>query len=215
MLELQAENLEILFDYFNEKLFDEFFNTRPVITIQSAGKKNALGWCTIGKLWVEDNGSEFHEINISAEHLGSGIEAVSSTLLHEMCHLYNLINDGKSDTNPSNQYHSLRFKDTAESIGFIVEKMGRRGYARTILSDNLKDLIKSSDIKDTFTIRRLQVTTDSPKRKRKPTKGAEIVPGMTAVNSYVLKCPTCNNMIVSCTKEGIYCTSCSEAYVLK
>lgn len=215
MLELQVEKLEILFDYFNEKLFGDYFQTRPVITIQSSGRRRSLGWCTVGKIWEEDGGSTFHEINISAEHLGSGIEPVAATLLHEMCHLYNLFETGVADTNAKTQYHSLAFKRVAEGVGLIVEKVGRYGYAHTSLSDKLRDLIKKSEIQDVFNIRRMNMTSTTPTKKRKP-KPTTSIPGVDPnMDAYALICPKCQNAVITFNADGVYCSKCSVAYELK
>ena len=81
-----AEYLSRLYDYVNDKLFDNELE-KPVITIQTDEKNKAYGWFTLKKVWKEseeDEGS--YEINISAQYLNRPISAITATLIHEMCH---------------------------------------------------------------------------------------------------------------------------------
>jgi hypothetical protein len=106
------------FDLYN----DEFFEGKlpqVVITIQSQGKRNAYGWISVAKVWSDGAGAELHEINISAEHIGSRdnkMVDVLQTLLHEMIHLYALENDIQ-DVSRNGSYHNKKFKANAEAHG--------------------------------------------------------------------------------------------------
>ncbi len=85
--------LERLYDYCNEKLFDNGLE-KPVITVQLDGKNKTYGWFTCGKVWKEndkDNGA--HEINITAQYLNRPVKQIASTMIHEMCHYYAEINN--------------------------------------------------------------------------------------------------------------------------
>src|ERR1041384_3014123 len=66
----------------------------PVITIQSKGRKNALGWFVQEK-WSNTKG-KLPEINICAEHLARSPEEIAEVLLHEMGHYANAL-DGIPD----------------------------------------------------------------------------------------------------------------------
>src|SRR5438132_560721 len=57
----------------------------PVITIQSKGRRNALGWHWKDK-WQNGTPGKLTEINISAEHLDRPAEDIAETMLHEMVH---------------------------------------------------------------------------------------------------------------------------------
>lgn len=178
MLEKQAKGLENLFNYFNEKKFGGKFEDKPIITIQSAGRKSVLGWCSVHPIWSDAKENVFYEINITAEHLGDGLLDISETILHEMCHLSNL-QDGIKDCSPKTQYHNKKFKDTAEAVGLVVEKSKKYGYGYTSLSDELKEELKSLDFEDVFNLKRYVPTIekdtedsdgdegdDKPKKKR-------------------------------------------------
>lgn len=112
----------------------------PVITIQSKGRKNALGW--FGQDRWGNLDKSFHEINISAEHLNRDFLEVIETLIHELVHYVNHVRfirgqNDKPDCS-SSQYHNKIFKNTCEEIGLNCEKMGRFGWASTSLTEELE-----------------------------------------------------------------------------
>ena len=113
----------------------------PVITIQSKGRKNALGWHWQDK-WQNSEPGKLSEINLCAEHLGRPTEQIAETMLHEMVHHANNL-DGISDCT-IRQYHNRQFKDRCGDIGLICEKHPSRGWATTSLSDDLKAKCKQS-----------------------------------------------------------------------
>lgn len=149
------EALEQAFDQLRQR-FGLAEGVAPVITIQSAGRKRATGW-----FWPEMWTGESPEINLSAEHLARGYEEAMETLIHEMAHWANWVNDVK-DCNKA-QYHNRQFKEMAqnlglhvENLGLHVEKMGRHGWADTSLTPELKDMVYGLTVnKDAFGIARL------------------------------------------------------------
>lgn len=205
MLENQVKGLEELFNYFNENKFDGKFEDKPVITIQSAGRKSVLGWCTVCPMWSDSNENVYYEINVAAEHLGDGIIEVGETLLHEMVHLSNL-HDGIKDCSPKTQYHNKSFKTLAEAVGLLVEKSKRYGYGYTSPSEELKEELKRSEIKDVFNLKRGKTVAsgdtednddDTPKKKR--------------VFKYV--CESCGAEVKSKTDElQITCKHCDMTF---
>jgi len=131
--------LERLFDAFTP-LFDRKL-PRPVITIQSAGRLQALGWFS-PQAWQDSNANALPEINLSAEHMSRDILDIAECLIHEMVHYANAL-DGIKDCN-SSQYHNKKFQTRAIAIGLECEKMGRYGYAQTSLSEDLKVKVKAT-----------------------------------------------------------------------
>jgi hypothetical protein len=139
-----------------ERMFKEFaplFEMEmplPVITIQSKGRKNALGWHARDR-WQNSKPELLTEINLSAEHLGRPVEEIAETLLHEMVHYANNLN-GISDCT-ARQYHNLHFKARCDDIGLICEKHPTRGWAKTSLSDTLKNKVQAVNINaDAFSL---------------------------------------------------------------
>jgi hypothetical protein len=135
------------FDFFNDHFCDGELQ-RPIIMIGSSGQKNAYGWFG-SKFWTQgDKNSEeyLHELNISAEYMDRGTNAILETLLHEMAHLKNA-QAGIKDCSPT-QYHNKNFKNAAEQLGLVVKKMGYRGFASTNLDEPALEAIKVLKPKD-------------------------------------------------------------------
>jgi predicted DNA-binding protein len=151
------------FDHFN-KTFTNNKLPKPVITIQESGRKNAYGW--FGKsFWVDKEMDEnIPEINISAEYVARGAHAVLETLLHEMAHFYNAVNDIKDCS--SGQYHNKHFKKAAELFGLSVNREGNRGYCRTNLTEVSEAAIDSLKVNESLfqNIRRRPIRAQREKK---------------------------------------------------
>jgi len=115
---------------------DKFVNV--MICVMNSGRREALGWHRKDS-WVDSEGKTHTELNICADYLDRDVEEILETLLHETAHLKNSI-AGISDCT-STQYHNKKFKNSAESLGLVVEKMGNKGYALTKLGDEAKKAI--------------------------------------------------------------------------
>ena len=137
----------------------------PVITIQSKGRKNALGWHWKDK-WQNAEPGKLTEINLCAEYLGRPAEEIAETMLHEMVHHANNL-DGVSDCT-IRQYHNQHFKNRCDEIGLICEKYPGRGWAKTSLSDDLKTKVQAVNINaDAFTLFRTTPKTEKMATKMK------------------------------------------------
>lgn len=134
------EELYRIFGILNRDKFDGSL-TEPVITIQKT-RGRTLGHFTLAKVWKDKNNEEsednaYYEINVDPRWFNSRTSAdVAETLLHEMCHYYNKINDIKDC---SGNVHNKKFKASAEKVGLIVEKGKGVGYGYTSMSDTLRD----------------------------------------------------------------------------
>ena len=130
MLSADSTLLEAAFDSLNKKYFDGSL-PKAVITIQSSPK--CYGYITVHKVW-KDSEASYHEINIGAEYLARPIEHVLATLLHEMVHLYCMVN-GIQDTSNGGRYHNKRFKAEAEKRDLKIEYAKYIGYSITSPTD--------------------------------------------------------------------------------
>ena len=138
-LRLVLDELHRAFDHFNKTFADDKL-PKVVITIQESGRKNALGWYGKG-FWADTAcGTSACEINISAEHMNRSANSILETLLHEMAHLHNSINNIRDVS--SGQYHNKRFKEAAEKFGLKVTRYGNRGWAETALNEPADEAIK-------------------------------------------------------------------------
>ena len=109
----------------------------PMITLQSSPR--AYGHVTVNRVWRRKD-EECFELNIGAEYLKRPIENVVSTILHEMVHIYNLMNDIQ-DCSRGGVYHNKRFKEKAESVGLCIEYDTRIGWSITSPTEELIEYI--------------------------------------------------------------------------
>ena len=147
---MALEELYRIFDILNHDKFNGSLS-EPVITIQKT-KGGTLGHFTLTKTWVDKNNessdeTSYYEINIDPRWFNTRTPAdVAETLLHEMCHYHNKVNDIKDC---SGNIHNKKFKKSAENVGLIVEKGKSVGYGYTSMSEELKaymnEVVKPND----------------------------------------------------------------------
>jgi hypothetical protein len=128
--------------------------TRPeslVFTIQSKGKKNALGWFWANR-WQNGSKESVQEINLSAETLRECNPG--EVLIHELAHAENHTL-GIKDCN--NNVHNKKFKSMAERLGLEVKPRDKRyGFGFTDLGPEAKKFLESVKFnRDIFTMNRL------------------------------------------------------------
>ena len=186
------ENLDEMFDIFNEKLFANELE-KPVISIQADYTNKAYGWCSVNKVWETCDEEAYYEINICAEHMRRSFHEIAGTLLHEMVHLYNLMNDIK-DCNAS-QYHNKNYKVAAEAHGLNVEKTSH-GYSHATLND------VSRAIADTMTY-----SFDIARKPRVKTSSSKNKPTLKYM------CPCCGAKVYSTSELNITCNDCGEDFI--
>lgn len=204
-----TEELHKAFHFFNRT----FYNNKlpePSILVQNRGnRKNVLGWCTVNKVWKDYSTDERkYEITLVAEYLHLGMLPVLSTLLHEMAHLYNLINNIQ-DTTRNGTYHNKKFKETAEKGGLIIEHHKSLGWTVTKLQGKTINLIKNSDIKEeAFTIYRL----DGEQLREEDEEGAETKETKSSRRKYI--CPLCETTIAATKNVNVICGDCNVSFKL-
>ena len=205
-----AGYLNSIFQLLNERYFESALS-RPVITIQSTPK--AYGHYTLYDAWSLDNEKGVREINLGAGTLSRPIEEVVATLLHEMIHYYNDINNIK-DCSRGNTYHNRKFKIKAEACGLAVEHHDTYGWSRTLPSDDLLEFCLENELpeiricrNDFFATQIGGSGTHSGSSDNTPT-----VRKKSSTRKYI--CPCCG-MSVRATKEvRIKCMDCDEQLIL-
>lgn len=187
---IPIEELYRIFEYFNRNLYSDALS-RPIITI--ASKRGALGWCTVSKVWTNED-QTYYEIGITAEFLNRPYEEIAETLLHEMVHLYNLQNDIKDG---SGYKHNKRFKAEAEAHGLSVERSDKYGWAHTKLTQPVVDLLNAFEKNESaFGIYKI-----APEDK-----------GKTTVKPVRYVCPKCGSKVQSKEELEIICKECQELF---
>ncbi len=187
--------LERLYDFCNEKLFDNELD-KPVITVQLDGKNKAYGWFTPHKVWQEnDKDDGAHEINITAQYLNRPVKQIAATMIHEQCHYYAELNN-LQDTSRGNTYHNKLFKQIAEKHGLTVSKVPTIGWLHTELNLETESLIA-------------EFIKDNPETLIYRTP---VFMGQTVKTSSTRKyiCPCCRQSVRATKQVNIMCLDCDE-----
>ena len=203
-----AGQLEKMFRALNTRFFDGKL-PEPVITLKKT--PGAYGHITCGKTWTAGT-EQRHEINISTATLDRPIEETTATLLHEMCHLYNMVNGIKDTSGSANAYHNKRFKETAESHGLIIEHHAKYGWTVTSPSLELLDFIEQQgwqDLQMVEGVNLLDILGTLPKGAA-GTNGKTKKP--TSTRKYI--CPKCGNSCRVTKTINIICGDCMEKMVV-
>ena len=132
-----TQKLVEAFEFFNKEL-DANLDTPVFTLIPNRGRQSYYGWYWANR-W-KDGKKSLPEINITADTLKRSVEDICETLIHEMAHYKNNVNEIQ-DCN-ANQYHNKAFKKQAEAFGLKVERMKNKGYARTSLDEKGNNLVK-------------------------------------------------------------------------
>ena len=195
--------------YFNGEL------EKPVITILSDSTSGAYGWISVNKVWSSKDNQWFREINMCAEYLNRDAELVITTLLHEMCHLYNIQN-GIQDTSRAGTYHNGKFREVAEKSGLVVKKDNKYGHCITEPSEELSALVKSKTRAGCFKLARIKTYKDGkPKTTTKGIDGREKTTSRTKQSLRKYACPECG-LIARASKDiggKLLCTDCDELLI--
>ena len=200
-LAIVIKELHKAFDCLNKEFYKGEL-PEVIITIQSKGKRNALGWFTVGKVW-DDGTQSKHEINISAEYANRGFMDIMKTLHHEMIHLYCSVN-GIKDTSRGNTYHNGNFKKVSEEHGFYYKTDApdkKCGWSFSNLTEESIERIYKFDLnREVFSLKRQDFSEQGEKSKKK---------------SNIIKWQCECGQIVRTSKDGlnIICGDCMTKFV--
>lgn len=194
-----TDELYRIFNILNEEKFN---NELPesVITLQYT--KGTYGHFVPSKIWknkndeTNDEECACYEININPSYFNvREPEDIVSTLLHEMVHYCNTIND---ITDCSGKHHNKKFKSLAEKVGLIVEKTNY-GWSSTSCSDSLKEFIENviKPNKAVFDYFRYMPEQSKIKKKRKK-------------NIFKYTCPTCGMEMKGKANNKVLCGVCKQ-----
>ena len=201
-----AGQLEKLYRMLNNDFFDNALEM-PVITIQSTPR--AYGHVSTYNAWSV-KGEGVKELNIAAGTLFRPIENTIATMLHEMCHIYNMEVAKVQDTSRGGTYHNKQFKAAAEAHGLICTKSNMYGWSDTSsqLSDELIDWVLANEIPEIQLYRDefygLRVTTGAKAGNSNTT------PTTPKAKSHSIKyqCPCCGNSARATKQINLVCGDC-------
>ena len=204
------DELQRMFKLLNSTYFNNELE-RPIITIHTDTTSGAYGWITVNKVWSSLDDSWYREINICAEHLNRPPELVITTLMHEMCHLYNL-NRNVQDTSRHGTYHNKEFRKVAESRELLVEKNPIYGYCITRPSPEFTELINENCRAGCFKLKREKTYRNgTPKVTVTGIDGKEKTVSRTKQSYRKYICPKCGVTVRATKDVNIRCDDCDQA----
>lgn len=204
-----AGQLEKLFRLLNADMFDGQLE-EPIITVQSTPR--AYGHYSVSKVWTVNGEESKHEVNIGAGTLDRSLEYTVATLLHEMCHMFNDTVLNIQDCSRGGTYHNKQFKATAESVGLIVTKSDKYGWAHTAPSDSLLEwIVNHIDSINEIRINRneggIRITGGNNTGN---STGLTTIGGNPNNHSTKYQCPVCRNSVRATKKLRVICGECME-----
>ncbi|MCL2083292.1 MAG: SprT-like family protein [Oscillospiraceae bacterium] len=194
-----------------DKINADFFNNelqRPVITIQSTPR--AYGHFTLYNAWnIQGEGTQ--ELNIGAGTLNRPIEYIIATLIHEMCHQHNAVNNIQ-DCSRGGTYHNKFFKQSAETHGLTVSRSEKYGWSDSLPSDELLDWILQNDLTDIDMNRNEYGGICIGGGSKTANGGADSPPRQSHSRRYV--CPSCRAIVRATKAVNVICGDCLERMVV-
>ena len=176
----------------------------PVITIQQGAKERAYGWVSLQKVWHEEKGGEYRELNISAEYLQRGFVDVACTLLHEMIHIHNMMN-GVQDTARRGIRHNQKFADAGAAHGMEPYKgddFDKAGWRVKMTEETEAWALENfKDLQAALTMYR-----DVAKKGEKKKTASRVL-------KYV--CPCCGQSVRATKEIYLICGACKEDMTLE
>jgi hypothetical protein len=122
----QFGNLQAAYDYFNTELFDGKLS--PCMLLFGRDQKNCYGYFhahqwTTGKKDKQGRPIMCHTISLTPTHLSRPLVDVFSTLVHEMCRLW----QADESKLPKNGYHNKEWAEKMKSVGLYPSSTGKPG----------------------------------------------------------------------------------------
>jgi len=119
-------SFQVAFEWFNKKVFADATLPNVLITLQR--KAWSKGYFSADRFSGRNVNATVHELAVNFDVFPERTdEEISSTLVHEMCHLWQTTH-GKS---PRSGYHDVRWGQKLESVGLIPSSTGDAGGKRT------------------------------------------------------------------------------------
>jgi predicted SprT family Zn-dependent metalloprotease len=112
------------YDFFNAELFS---GTLPAVLITLQRHSKAYGFLAPEKFTGRSEQTATHELALNPDHFGRTDEAILSTLVHEMCHVWQHTH-GKP---PRKSYHDRQWAAKMMEIGLHPSSTGEPGGKQT------------------------------------------------------------------------------------
>ena len=119
------ENLDRAFNHFNAELFD---HRLPSVLFTLTRKRNAHGYFHAEQFKHREDGDRTHEIALNPNTMDRTLDAVLSTLVHEMTHLEQ---EEYGEQKPKGGNHNQEWVGLMERVGLIPSDTGQPGGKKT------------------------------------------------------------------------------------
>jgi predicted SprT family Zn-dependent metalloprotease len=121
---IEYGGLQEAYDHFNKQLFGEL----PDVFITYQRRSHMRGFFGANRFSERDGKSGRHELALNPDHFVDRTdEQICSTLVHEMCHVWQHVNG----TAPSRNYHNKEWAAKMKSIGLQPSSTGAPGGKET------------------------------------------------------------------------------------
>lgn len=205
----QIETLERTFDALNDRFYKGRL-TRPVITYGYDSTYSTFGWCSLKKVWNNEN----YEINITSNTIKHNKHGYAETMLHEMAHLYAILHDIE-DTSNNGYYHNKQYKKIAENHGLICNQT-KYGWNGTSLNAEAEEFCNGLDKLDMYRWSPMdeKEDTDGDDDDATPTADGDKPVAVRKYRRWIeLRCPACDNRVkVVDISKAVRCELCNEIY---
>lgn len=193
--------LENCFSLFNEYLFG---NELPlcIVTLQRSKKSRGYFHASIFENRADEK-ETCHEIAMNPAHFNRSIKEILSTLVHEMCHLWQQEFGEKKSLK---SYHNKEWAEKMESIGLMASSDGTESGKKT--GQNMTHYIidggRFEGLFDHKTFRDIDIKWQS----RVPVQGIKNKSAKTSKNKFT--CPNCQQNAWAKETAKIICGDCDE-----
>ena len=203
--------LEKCFRLVNADLFD---NKLPTPMITCVPTSRAYAHITVYPVWDTKRGNKY-ELNISSAYLTTRpLEEVVASMIHEACHLLNIVH-GVQDTSNNGVYHNKQFKRTAEEHGLSVTRSDKYGWSHTAPGDPVLQLV----LDHMDELREIEMNRSIPQCQmvsigtHSSNGGMVVTPTVTKGHSRKWVCPQCGTIIRSNKPVRVICADCMQLFV--
>ena len=199
--------LEMMAVALNDRFFaGELPMDKVAITVQSS--PSSYAHITVVPVW-ENQSDCFYEINLSAEHLSRPCPELCSSIIHEFCHFWGLLNSVKT-TSRGQYYHNARFKEIAEKHGVIIGYDPKIGYSPTSPSMELFEFVQDLQRSNSILIRKGVSAGAAGGKDGADGEGGE---KKKKSNQRKYQCPNCKCSCRATKPIRIKCLDCDEEMV--
>lgn len=120
----EYESFQRAYDFFNEELFG---GALPAVLVTLQRKAKSRGYFSAERFAGRSSRETVHELALNPDYFGRTDEEILSTLVHEMCHLW----QHTHGTPPRKSYHDREWAAKMKEVGLFPSLTGDPGGKET------------------------------------------------------------------------------------